>query len=320
MTDRCYVQEAATLAPKKSDGTYPVVIITEGTGSKGVYSDELLQGSAHVFEGTPSFINHPVDPEAPHERDLNSIAGRITNVTVGEDRGKTALLATFKPRAEYAALFEEFSDIIGLSIFCGAYGEKDDTGRVVVEAFDETDAYRSVDAVVAAGRGGRFKRAEESLRTIESSLGTPQGNKPGATAAPGEKERNMEIEKLVTAVEALTASLAPVVSFVAEQKAAADAAVAEAEAKAAAAEQEKDAAIESYSAAVKAVAEAKLLPSQESEILAAAVAGKDIAPLVESAKKVIEEAKSAVAEKVDGYVIESKGRASKGFALTGGSR
>src|SRR5690606_36520821 len=110
----------------------------------------------------PSFINHPINPDAPHERDLNTLAGRITNVTVGEGEHGKQLEGNFKPRAEYASLFEEFADIIGLSIFCGGYGEQDDTGRVVVESFDGSDPYRSVDAVVAAGRGGRFKRAQES--------------------------------------------------------------------------------------------------------------------------------------------------------------
>lgn len=321
MTERCYVQEAAKLAPKASDGTFEVVLISEGEGSSGRYSAELLQGSAHVFENVPSFINHPADPAAPHKRDLNSIAGRISGVKVGEDGGKVALLGKFKPRAEYAQLFEEFGDIIGLSIFAGADGELLEDGRLDVHEFDQTDPYRSVDAVIAAGRGGRFKRAEESARAIESSLGSPEGNKPGATAAPGEKERNMEKEVLEAVIKAAFAeALAPVVAFVAEQKAAADAAVAEAEAKATAAADEKDAAIEAYSTAVKAVSEAELLPSQESDILAAAKAGQDVAPLIESAKKVVEEAKSIVPGSA-GYVIESgKPGANRGFALKGGRR
>lgn len=301
---RTYIQESSRLAEKKDDGSYRVILITEGTGSTGVYSAELIDSSAHVYENVPSYMDHPIDPEHPEKRPVLTIGGRFKNVEAEGGPLGRQLAADFTPREEYRPLFEEFGDILGLSIFCGAYGEKDETGRVVVEAFDAEDPYRSVDVVVAAGRGGRFKRASESLRAIESSLGAPKGNKPGATAAPGEKESNtMELKDLVTAVEALTKSLEPVVAFVAEQKAAADAAVAEAETKVAAAEQEKDAAIEAYSAAVKAVSEAELLPSQEASILAAAKDGKDVAPLIEDAKKVLEEAQAAV--ETGGYVIES---------------
>jgi len=317
-----FVQEAATLAPKRSDGTYPVVLIDEGRGSTGIYSAELLKNSAHVFEGVPSFINHPIDPSKPHERDLNNIAGRISNVRVEERKGKVALVGTYKPRTEYASLFEEFGDIIGLSIFCGAAGDVLEDGRVSVQEFDATDPYRSVDAVVAAGRGGRFERASESLRAIESSLGLPDGEKPGAASAPGEQEEG-SMDEVLKAIEALTKTLEPVVTFVAEQKVAADAAVAAAEAKAEAAEQEKDAALESYSAAAQAVADAELLPSQESEILAAAKAGKDIAPLIENAKKVVNEAKTAVAAKAPGYIIEAAaGTSGDDFTVTqlGGGR
>lgn len=318
---RLFVQEAATLAPKKADGTYPCVLIDEGRGSTGIYSAELLKNSAHVFEGVPSFINHPINPAKPHERDLNNIAGRISDVRVEERGGKVALVGTYKPRSEYASLFEEFGDIIGLSIFCGAAGDVLEDGRVAVQEFDASDPYRSVDAVVAAGRGGRFERATESLRAIESSLGSPEGAKPGAASAPGVQEEG-NMEEVLKAIEALTDSLKPVVAFVAEQKVAADNAVAAAEAKAEAAEQEKDAAIESYSAAAQAVAEAGLLPSQESDILAAAKAGQDIAPLIENAKKVVNEAKNAVAAKAPGYIIEAAAASGDDFTVTqlGGGR
>lgn len=131
------------------------------------------------------------------------------------------------------------------------------------------------------------------------------------------------MDEVLKAIEALTKTLEPVVTFVAEQKVAADAAVAAAEAKAEAAEQEKDAALESYSAAAQAVADAELLPSQESEILAAAKAGKDIAPLIENAKKVVNEAKTAVAAKAPGYIIEAAaGTSGDDFTVTqlGGGR
>lgn len=301
---RKYVQEAASLPKvKTADGVYSVVLISEGEGSSGKYSAELIQNSAHVFEGRGSYLNHPIDPAKPHLRPVEGITGRISNVHVGEDDGKVALLADYTPDKWHAEWVAEYADLIALSIYCGADGEVMEDGRLDVHSLDDQDPYRSVDLVSAGGRGGRFKRAEESLRAIESSLGIPQDNKPGATAAPGEKERNMEIKELAERFDAFAKTLEPVVAFVAEQKAAADAAVAEAETKVTAATEEKDAAIEAYSAAVTAVSEAELLPSQETEILAAAKAGKDIAPLLESAKKVVDEAKQAVAGELDGYVL-----------------
>lgn len=316
MTDRLFVQEGATLAPKRDDGTYPVVIITEGRGSTGVYSAELLKKSAHVFENVASFINHPVDPAKPHLRDLNSIAGRVSDVRVEERDGKVALVGTYKPRAEYATLFEQFSDIIGLSIFCGVgAGEPLSDGRIQVESFNESDPYRSIDAVVAAGRGGRFERATESLRAIESSLGTPEGNKPGVTSAPVQEGENMD--EVLKAVEALTAKFD---TFIAEQKVA-DEATRAAEADADAAEQEKRDAVEAYAIAAKAVSDAELLPSQEAQILEAAKAGKDVAPLIEDAKKIVAEAQQLNTGSA-GYVIESAGAgASKAsFGLKKGGR
>lgn len=309
---RLFVQEAATLAPKKSDGTYPVVIITEGEGSSGRYSRALLERSESVFSRAASFLNHPIDPSKPHLRDVGSLAGRLGETRLGEDGGKRAILSDFKPRKEYAEFVEEYQDLLKLSIYCGADGEVLEDGRLDVSEFYADDPYRSVDIVIAAGRGGRFKNAQESLRLIESSLGSPAGSQPGVTSAPGtQREANMEKEVLEAVVKAAIAeALAPVTAFIAEQKAAADAAVVAAEAKATAAEQGQADAIEAYAAAVTAVAAAELLPSQSSDILEAAKRGVDVAPLVESAKKVVAEAAERVSESADTYVIGERGATS----------
>ena len=119
------------------------------------------------------------------------------------------------------------------------------------------------------------------------------------------------MEEVLKALEALAAKFD---TFIAESKAASDAARA-AEADADAAEEEKVEAVEAYAAAAKAVADAELLPSQEKTILEAAKRGDDIAPLIESAKAVVDEAKKAVAEKAPGYVIESE-RKSDDFTIT----
>lgn len=332
MLKRSYVQEAASLTKKSADGTYRVVLITEGEGSTGIYSPELIEKSATLFENVASFINHPIDPAAPQKRDLNSLAGRVSNVTVGEDQGKRALLGDFKPRAEYASLFEEFSDIIGLSIFSRAAGETMPDGRIRVEEFAASDPYRSVDAVVAAGRGGRFKRAEESLRAIESSLGLPEGAKPAAEASAEEKESERMEEKDIAAIATATAaaiaeSLAPVLAFVNEsaaKKAEKDQTEVDAEALDTARAEGAKAAAESLTAIDAAGLPEKIAEGFKAQVLE----GLDVTEAVASAKEVAdavaESAEDAGDDKPGVIVIESAKRkpagATKSFALKGGRR
>lgn len=316
-----HVVESGILAERGDDGTYPVRIITEGEGSTGIYSRELLERSADVFSGLPSFVNHPQDPAKPHLRDAKSIAGRIvkgsTEFRVGED-GLAAIHGRYKPNRDYADWIEENADLLGLSIFIGAAGEEDTaTGKLVLESFDEKDPYGAVDIVVAAGRGGRFERAAESLRAIESSLGTPAA-KPGAASASGEKEDHMD-PKVVEELRSLIRT--EFAAIVAEQKGLADkAAQAEADAEAAVAKRTADA-VEAYAAAAKAVAEADLLEPQAESILEAARKGADYAPLIESAKKVVEAADKRAAEKRDeggfGRVVESGSASDTDFTIAG---
>ena len=313
MPTRKFVQEASSLKAKSSDGTYDCVIITEGVGSTGVYTADLLENSVEVFENAPSYLNHPVDGWAPHLRPVESIAGRISGVTLGEDNGRVALLGKYKPRTEYVELFEEFGDLLGLSIYCGASGEERPDGRLEVAAFDALDPYKSVDVVVAAGRGGRFKKAAESLRRIESSLGIPEGAKPAAEASAEEKKENHMEKEILEAVNALAESLKPVVAFVNESAAkAAEAAQTEVDAEAldtARAEGAK-APAESFAAI-----DAAELPKTIAEGLKAKVLeGADVTDEITSAKAVIEAvAESAQDEDAaDRIVIESaSGRSTK---------
>lgn len=316
MPKRQFVQEAASLPRVKSaDGTYRVVAITEGEGSSGVYSAELIDKSAHVFEGVPSFLNHPIDPAKPHLRPVESIAGRFSNMVVEDGPHGRQIAGDFKPRKEYAEFIEEFQDIVGLSIYCSATGEELDDGRIAVEAFDEQDPYRSVDIVVAAGRGGRFKRAEESLRAIESSLGIPQGNKPAAESSVEEKKENHMDEKDIKAIAVATAtavaeSLKNVIDFVTAESAKRDES-----AKSEATAEDLDAArAEGAKAASESFAaiDAAELPEKIAEGLKAKVLeGKDVTDAIADAKAVAEAvAESAQDDAANGYIIESAGSGS----------
>lgn len=315
-----YIQESAKLSSRNDDGSYDVVIITEGTGSTGVYAAELMrEDQAILFENAPSFMNHPIDPSKPYLRDVMSISGRFTNLRAGVSEGKAAILGRFKPRREYAEFVEEFHDVLGLSIFSLANGEKDDTGKVVVESFADVDPYRSVDIVVAAGRGGKFQRAEESARTIEASLGHPEGTTPGAAPAPGthtQEEGIMKPEDITALAEALTngvkAALEPVITFVTEQKTAAEAAAAGAPA--------AGEAIKSAISSAAAIEAAGFGETLKASLLKDLEAGKDVTAAIEFAKTVTAEAAAAakpVQTAVSEYVIESAPGVSHDFSIAG---
>lgn len=294
-----HLTESGLLAPKNADGLYPVTIISEGEGSTGRYSRELLESQADVFSSTISFADHPADPEKPWERSVDRIRGRLVGeTTFAEEDGIGKIKGFFKPRAEYVGFFEEYADALGLSIYIGADGEVLEDGRLDVKSFDAFDPYKSVDIVVAAGRGGKFDRAAEALRVIENR-----------TAAPAdEMENEMTPEEVKKIVDE---ALAPVLAFVSETQQAAEAAKA-----AKAAEDAKkptiEEAVDAFADAAEKVREAKLLPSQEKALLASARKGEDITAGLEEAKAIKDEAAKVLSESNDddatGRRVESAGK------------
>lgn len=290
-----YVSEKSALAPKKNaNGTYPIVIIDEGTGSSGVYSRALLEKSAHIFEGSASYLNHVPDPNKPHERDVRTLAGRVSNVRAEERNGKMALVGEYTPRTdEVRDMVENFSDLIGASIFCAADGELDDSGRVVVEEFVDADPYKAVDIVSAAGRGGRFERAAEAMRTAETSLGLPADT-------PKKKVENVEIKELSEQINALAESLKPVFAFVTEESARR-----QAEAERAAEKQDIGEAVDAAVAAVEAVKAANLYPRLEKKLIEAARKGEFDAAEFEDAKATVAEGRAENPTAPKSYVHEA---------------
>jgi len=294
VTDKCHVIESGRLAPKNDDGTYPITIITEGKGSTGIYSRALLENQAHIFSNSLSFMDHPVNADKPWERSVKDIGGRIVGATYAqEENGQMTVKGNYKPRAEYAAFIEEYADAIGLSIYRGASGTVQEDGRLLVESFDESDPYASVDIVVAAGRGGKFDRAAEALRVIESSLGTPDATERATTPVAEKRDTVNEDDKqdLLNRFGALVdAKLGELFVKFTQYDADHDEANAE---EGMTAEQAAQEAVAAYAAAVESVDKAELLPSQRKAILESAAKGADIAPLIESAKAVADEAKTA---------------------------
>lgn len=225
MTIRKHVHESSRFVAesKKDDGTFRVRIITEGKGSSGFYSRELLEKNKDAFSGVLSYAGHPADPEKPWTRPMmgdNGIIGRLgeqIDFKIGDD-DIAYLEADYIPskRQQVREFFDEYADAIGASIYIAAEGEMNDDGEYVVESFDSSDPYASVDAVIAAGRGGRFERAQEAYRAIESSLSDEGGKgtvaeQPQLTENKNEGEFSMELKDIQELVEAaLAEALSPV--------------------------------------------------------------------------------------------------------------
>ena len=290
--ERAHERSLGAVESKRDDGTFRIRIITEGKGSSGIYPRRLIQEHGKAFDGFKSFFDHPEYSFAPEERSVLKLAGRLVpgTIEIGEtDSGLAAAYADFKPREEYRSFIEEFADVLGVSIFVGATFSESESGEKIVESFDANDPYGSVDIVVAAGRGGRFESARESLRTLNTSLGVAEGHKPTVEASAEEKEDNMELEKMI---EALTAKIDSLATDVAALKTAAtEKATAEADAEAIA-----DAVAEGvkgYAEKVAAIdAVEDLLESQRKALTESAAKGEDITAALESAKAIAEEAKA----------------------------
>lgn len=301
MTKTHFLESADLLTVDAEKDTWTVRLINAGRGSSGVYSEALLESYHHAFDGALSFENHPTTPTGPQARNFTQIVGRV----VGEtwlDRDENNILGVYgeyKPDKNHRERLMEYKDQLGLSIFIAGEGRAEEsTGDFIVESFDAQDPYRSVDVVIAAGRGGRF---EESLKKMYGDRVGESLDKPGANTSAQEhrkKEQGMEeadqkrLDALLTAVEALVSASQAKTEQVAQV---------EADSKAVAA------AVESFAAQSAAIDAAELLPSQVEALRAEAKKGTDVAPLIESAKKIRDEVKAAV-------VAESK---TQGFTATG---
>lgn len=195
MTSKRLYESGALVETRTSVGTWPIRIITEGKGSSGVYSRELLESSANIFAGRPMFGNHPKDPNKPWERSPFEIRAKLGPVVeYREVDGVAGLYGEAIVSPEVDRWLEEFADIIGVSIYAAGDGEDRD-GEFHVTEFDAADPYVSVDFVVAPGRGGGVERVMEAYRALEN------GTAPAGTDS-NEGENRMD-EATKAFIEAL---------------------------------------------------------------------------------------------------------------------
>lgn len=162
----------AKVTASEGKGIYEVTLITEGQGSSGYYSKELLEefGPLTFNENRPMFANHPTEEEFENGRDVTKLMARtIEAARLVEEDGVAKLKSKIKVRPEWQDFVEEYKDVIGLSIFASGEareGEINGTKTMIVESFDYADPYRSIDFVVAAGRGGKVDRMVESAQKV----------------------------------------------------------------------------------------------------------------------------------------------------------
>lgn len=282
--------EAASLVSESAaeDGTWRVKVISEGKGSSGIYTAELLENHHHAFDEVLSFRNHPTGWDGPEARDFTMIAGEIKGKTWvdTDETGRKAVYANYLPDPEYKEKIERYKNKLGLSIYIEGSGFENDNGDFVVDWFNPEDPYASLDVVIAPGARGKFlesaKRAYESLHR--------DSDEPSVTAAQEERKLEMD-EKDREAIAALTTAVQALVTD--KQAAQVEAAQATAD------EKVVEERLDAYDAAVEAIEAAELPADAAKSLRAEARKGVDVAPLIEFAKAVKDGEAARIAEAAD---------------------
>jgi hypothetical protein len=298
MTKR--IHESGTIVLDKATNSFRVCLITEGSGSSADYPREFFTPeNASRLAGSLSYPNHPADIERPEYRDpLSAIASIGDTVTIEEHDGKMGFWGEYIPaksKPQIAEYLNEYATKLALSVYSDSDGHTDpSTGKYVAESLAPNDPYRSVDLVVAAGRGGKFDRqVAESLRRITET-----------SATAGEEEvTHMEIKELAESLDKKFDGLTKIVESLVttlEGKAKADLQV---QADEAAVKKTVESRLGDYDKAVGLISEAKLTESQSASLRALALAGVDIAPHIEQAKKVLAEAQAMASDEGSGHKI-----------------
>lgn len=285
-----HLLEAASLVSESAstDGTWKVRVISEGKGSSGVYTAQLLENHHSALDNVLSFKNHPVGWDGPQSRDFTEIAGEVVGETWIEqdERGLTAVYANWRPDPDYADKIARYKSKLGLSIYIEGSGYEDENGEFIVDWLNPEDPYGSLDVVIAPGARGKFM---ESMREFYSARS--ESKSPGTRQAEDNKENKLDKETLEAALKPLSDALA---TLVAEKKAAEAA-----EAQVTADAEAVTSAVEAYDAKVKAIADAGLPEVQAESLRAAAKAGQDVAPLIEAAKALRDEIEKNIRESAE---------------------
>lgn len=298
MTARKLFEAGKLVEGKTSRGTWPIRIITEGKGSSGVYSRELLEQYKDVFANRPMFGNHPDEPDKPWKRNTFEIKAKLgPQIEYKVVDGVAGLYGEAMVDEEVDRFLEKFWDVIGVSIFASGDG-REENGDYIVESFDAGDPFTSVDFVVAPGRGGGVERVAEAFQRLE------YGSAPADTGN-GKDKRTMDEANIKAIIEAL---LAPVSAQLTKLQESLDSAVTLVES-VKDAQPERVEAVDAAGELATAVAEAQLSEKGTARVLEAVKGGKNVAEAVEAEKALRDE-----------YLGEAKRLdESAGFRFGGGS-
>lgn len=264
------LRESIAEAPVEKGDRYRVIIARPGQGSSGVYTEELFRRDAYklVPAGAQSFINHG-------ERDPEKMIGVFPDGGYFDEE-ENAVVGDLQVFSHWKDWMREVAPHVGVSLY--ALGTADEDG-LVTEILE--DPYNGADIVARPGLSG-----SKIDKLYESAIAHSE-EKPTVTVAEetnGEKVMEAKLDQLIDLMTSLVADKKTEDSAKAQVEA--DEAVAAAR-------------VESFAAAVKAVDEADLFESQRESILESAKAGVDVAPLIEAAAQVKEEAIASLKESSD---------------------
>lgn len=267
------LRETLAEAPVKKGDRYRVIIARPGQGSSGNYSEELFRRDAEklIPKGAQAFINHG-------QRDPEKMVGVYPDGGYF-DEAENAVVGDLQVFEHWKAWVAEVFPYVGVSLY--AMGSADEEGNVT-EILE--DPYNGADIVARPGlQGSQIDKLYESAISYSEE-------RPGARQAE-HKENKLEKEEFEAALKPLADALA---TLVAEKKAseAADAQIVADQAAV-------TSAVEAYDAKVQAIAKAKLPEVQAESLRAAAKAGQDVAPLIESAKALVEQISASLKESAE---------------------
>lgn len=298
MTTTKHLLEAATLVSESAseDGTWKVKVISEGKGSSGVYTAELLENHHSAFDDLLSFKNHPVGWDGPETRDFTMISGEVVGKTwvENDERGLKAVYANYRPDPEYKDKLSRYKDKLGLSIYIEGSGYVDESsGEFIVDWFNPADPYASLDVVIAPGARGKFM---ENMKKTYEARENENSNKPSVNNSAQERKEIKMDEEIKKAFDALNDLIAPLVAKDKAEKA-----------EAAQVEADKDAgrkAVEAYNAQVEAIDAAELPEKVVESLRKQAMEGVDVTDRIADAVAIKEAAEEAASTRI----TEGQGR------------
>lgn len=282
-------------------GVHRAVLISQGLGSSAYYGPEFFtEENAAALADALSFPGHP--EWSPADRDpLSAIAWIGETVEIETDEaGNKRFVSTYnipESRADVREYLRDFGKKLGLSIYIEGEGEFDsNTGLFHAKTLNANDPYRSVDLVVAAGRGGMLLEgakpgSRNDFAEAQRRLAALRENKASAPAEEENEETEMTVEEQIAAAIKPLADKIDTLVTAKEEAAKADL---QAQVDEAAVQAAVESRLEQFAADSTLINEAGLTESQKAEAMALAKSGGDVKSFVEAAKKVLDEARALV--------------------------